>query len=109
VLPDQYRPERIVSEDVQNLLKRVEIRPDDELSERFPDEHLARIKVTLRDGRELDREQHDYEGFTSRPMSWDTVVAKFDDLAPDRDRIKEAVANLEKLQTRELTRLLEDT
>jgi 2-methylcitrate dehydratase len=109
VLPDQYRPERIVSEDVQNLLKRVEIRPDDELSERFPDEHLARIKVTLRDGRELDREQHDYEGFTSRPMSWDTVVAKFDDLAPGRDRIKEAVANLEKLQTRELTRLLEDT
>jgi hypothetical protein len=42
-------------------------------------------------------------------MSWDTVAAKFDDLAPDRDRIKDAVAQLEKLETRELTRLLEAT
>jgi 2-methylcitrate dehydratase len=108
VLPDQYRRERIASEDVQELLKRVEIKPDDELSERFPEEHSARIRVRLRDGRELNREQHDYEGFNTRPMSWDTVAAKFDDLAPDHDRIKEAVADLENLQTRELTQLLED-
>ena len=29
----------------------------------------------------LEREQHDYEGFHTRPMSWDTVAAKFDRLA----------------------------
>ena len=52
---------------------------------------------------------HDYEGFHTRPISWDTVAAKFDDLAPGRDPVKEAVAELDKLQTRELTRLLEDT
>jgi 2-methylcitrate dehydratase len=109
VLPDQYRPDRIGAQDVQELLRRVEVRPDEGLSERFPDEHSARIRVRLRDGRELEHEQHDYEGFSTRPMSWDTVAAKFDDLAPDRDRIKDAVAQLEKLETRELTRLLEAT
>jgi 2-methylcitrate dehydratase len=108
VLPDQYRPERIASDDVQELLRRVEVRPDDALSERFPDEHSARLKVTLKGGRTLEREQHDYEGFHTRPMSWETVAAKFDDLASGQDRIKDAVAQLEQLETRELTSLLED-
>jgi 2-methylcitrate dehydratase len=109
VLPAQYRPERIAADDVQDLLRRVEVRPDEGLSERFPDEHSARIRVRMRDGGVLEREQHDYEGFTTRPMSWETVAAKFDDLAPGHERIKHAVAGLEELQTRELTRLLEDT
>jgi 2-methylcitrate dehydratase len=109
VLPAQYLPERIRADDVQELIRRVEVRPDDGLSERFPDEHSARIRVHLRDGGVLEREQHDYEGFTTRPMSWDTVAAKFDDLAPDHARIKDAIAELEELETRELTRLLEDS
>jgi 2-methylcitrate dehydratase len=69
----------------------------------------------LRDGRVLEREQHDYEGFTTRPMSWDTVAAKFDRLADGRiaseraTRIKDAVAHLEELSVEELTTLLSQT
>jgi 2-methylcitrate dehydratase len=108
VLPAQYRRERIAAEDVQDLLRRVEVRPDDSLSERFPEEHSARIKVTLRDGQVLEREQRDYEGFTTRPMTWDTVAAKFDDLALGRgEQLKQAVANLEELETTNLTSILE--
>jgi 2-methylcitrate dehydratase len=81
VLPEQYLPERIVADDVQQLLRRVEVRPDPELSRRFPDQHSARLRLRLRDGRTLEREQHDYEGFHTRPMSWDTVAAKFNRLA----------------------------
>ena len=81
VLPEQYRSERIAAPDVQELLRRVEVHPDDELSKRFPDEHSARIRVHMRDGRVLEREQHDYQGFHTRPMSWDAVEAKFDRLA----------------------------
>jgi 2-methylcitrate dehydratase len=108
VLPAQYRPERIAADDVQDLLRRVEVRPDERFSERFPDEHSARVRVRLRDGRVLEREQRDYEGFATRPMSWDAVVAKFDDLAPEHARVKQAVAELEELNTRELTQILED-
>ncbi len=109
VLPEQFRPERIAAPDVQALLRRVEVRPDDELSQRFPDQHSARIRVHMRDGRVLEREQHDYEGFHSRPMSWDAVEAKFDRLASrhigDRLRatIKEAVARLDEIDVDELT------
>jgi 2-methylcitrate dehydratase len=112
VLPEQYLSDRISSEDVQDLLRRVEVRPDDSLSERFPERHSARIRVHLREGQALEREQHDYEGFTTRPMSWDTVAAKFDRLAEGRaeeahlERIKDAVANLEELGVVQLTELL---
>jgi 2-methylcitrate dehydratase len=81
VLPEQYLPERIVADDVQQLLRRVDVRPDPELSRRFPDHHSARLRLRLRDGRTLEREQDDYEGFHTRPMSWDTVAVKFNRLA----------------------------
>lgn len=109
VLPEQFRPERIAAPDVQELLRRVHVRPDDELTKRFPEEHSARIRVRLRDGRVLEREQHEYEGFHSRPMSWDTVAAKFGRLASRRvddrlrARIKHAIARLDAIAIDELT------
>jgi 2-methylcitrate dehydratase len=112
VLPEQYLTERIAAEDVQGLLRRVEVRPDSVLSRRFPAEHSARVRLHLRDGRTLEREQHDYEGFHTRPMSWDTVAAKFDRLAGAhiepglRARIQDAVRNLDELEVQELTALL---
>jgi 2-methylcitrate dehydratase len=108
VLPAQYRRERIAADDVQGLLRRVEVRPDEQLSEHFPEQHSARLRLHLRGGRVLEREQRDYEGFTTRPMSWETVAAKFDDLASGGgEELKAAVAELEELETTDLTRLLE--
>jgi 2-methylcitrate dehydratase len=63
VLPEQYRPERIAATDVQQLLRGVMVHPDPALSRRFPDEHSARVRLYLRDGRVLEREQRYYEGF----------------------------------------------
>jgi len=108
VLPEQYLPERIAASDVQELLRRVEVRPDPELSRRFPREHSARVRLRLGDGRTLEREQHDYEGFHTMPMGWDAVAAKFDRLASRvdaglRGRIKDAVARLEAITIDELT------
>ena len=115
VLPEQYRPERILADDVQELLRRVEVRPDPDLTRRFPAEHSARVRLHLRDGSTLEREQHDYEGFHTRPMSWDTVTTKFDRLAARhadsgvRRRIVALVRRLDKFDhfgVEELTRLL---
>ena len=81
VMPEQYLPERIGRTDVQRLLAKVVVRPTEEFSRRFPDEMPCRVTVVLRDGRRLVREKRDYEGFRTRPMSWDAAVAKFERLS----------------------------
>jgi 2-methylcitrate dehydratase len=113
VTPAQYRPERIAREDVQSLLRRVRIRAVPEYSGRFPERMPCRLKVSLRDGRVLTREKQDYEGFHTRPMSWEGAVRKFRSLAERRAgereaaRIVEAVAGLENIPAAELAALLQ--
>ncbi len=112
VTPEQYAPERIVRQDVQSLLRKVTIRPDDELSKRFPDEMPCRIQITLKNGQTFHVEKQDYEGFYTRPMSWEQVIAKFERLAApytdatQRASIIETVAGLETKDVVELTALL---
>lgn len=77
VLPEQYLPERIQKKDVQDLLRKVDVRQSDELSDRFPQEMPCVVTVKLKDGSELRREKSDYEGYHTRPMQWDTVADKF--------------------------------
>jgi 2-methylcitrate dehydratase len=113
VMPAQYAPERIARDDVQELLRRVEVRPDDELSARFPAEHACRLRIRLSDGSAVEREKSDYEGFHTRPMSWDLVAAKFERLsAPHvqedvRAQVVDAVARLDQIQIQELMAPLE--
>ncbi len=112
VMPEQYRPERILSQDVQALLRNVTARPSKEYSQRFPDEMPCRITVVLRDGRRLVREKRDFEGFPTRPMRWTSVIEKFDRLsrpytdASLRKEIIDAVAHLETSRITDLTNLL---
>jgi 2-methylcitrate dehydratase len=113
VTPRQYSPERIGREDVQQLLRRVTVRPREELSRRFPAEMPCRVRVTLQDGRVLVKEKSDYEGFLTRPTSWDGAVSKFERLTGPhasrfpRTAIIDAVASLDSIRIPELMRLLE--
>jgi 2-methylcitrate dehydratase len=108
VMPEQYALSRIGMADVQGLLRRVRVRPDRDLSARFPAEHGARIRVRLQDGRCFAKEKADYEGFSTRPLSWEQAVAKFERLAaaavdePGRHAIVDAVRRLEQLRVEEL-------
>src|SRR5262249_22066716 len=103
---------RIVRADVQDLLRRVDVRPEPALSARFPAEHACRVRVMLRDGRVLVREQSDYLGFPTRPASWADVVDKFERLAAPvaggalAGRIARAVEELEHRRVEELCALL---
>ena len=112
VSPAQYAPERIVREDVQSLLRKVTIQPDETLSKRFPAEMPCRITITLKDGKTLHIEKQDYEGFYTRPMSWEQARAKFERLATlftnaeQRASIVETVAHLETKDVAQLTELL---
>jgi 2-methylcitrate dehydratase len=97
---------------VQRLLRRVEVVPDPAFSSRFPEEHACRLTVTLTDGRVLAREMSDYEGFHTRPMSWEGAVGKFSAVAGERlprtalDSVVKAVRNLEKISVRNLVTYL---
>ncbi|MBF6613333.1 MAG: MmgE/PrpD family protein [Chloroflexi bacterium] len=112
VTPAQYLPERIVREDVQTLLRQVIVRPDPGFSKRFPAEMCCRIRVQLADGRELTVEKRDYEGFLTRPMSWEQLAIKLDHLATPytdaatRREIVQMVSDLDTIQISVLTRLL---
>lgn len=112
VLPPQYEPERIGKDDVQALLCRVEVRPNDAYSARFPDEMPTSITIRLNDGRSFRIDKAAYEGFHTRPMSWQAVVEKFTRLTERftsdarREVIIKAVADLEHLRVRELTAAL---
>ena len=63
VMPGQYEQERILRADVQALLGKVSVQPNERFSERFPNEMPCRVKITLKDGRVLEQETTDYEGF----------------------------------------------
>jgi 2-methylcitrate dehydratase len=113
VMPEQYLPERIQRPDVQNLLRKVAVRPSPAYSAQFPNAMPCRIVVHLRDGRTLIKEKHDYEGFHTRPLSWPAVDDKFERLSSDfadaalRGEILDAVARLEAIKISDLTTLLE--
>jgi 2-methylcitrate dehydratase len=112
VMPAQYLPERIERPDVQTLLRKVIVRPLDEFSRRFPAEMPSRIRITLNDGQVLTKEKRDYEGFLTRPMGWNAITKKFEQLtqariSPQLQRaIEEVVANLDNIQVSEFTSLL---
>ncbi len=112
VLPEQYALERIHRSDVQALLRKVVVRPIDAYSRQFPALMPCRIRITIGGGRVFEKEKQDYEGFHSRPMRWPTIVQKFDRLsAPFADadlrrEIVAAVAELDRIRAREVTRML---
>jgi 2-methylcitrate dehydratase len=112
VLPEQFAPERIVRPDVQRLLRRVVVRPAGDLTSRFPAEHACRLRLSLADGTVLDAEKQDYEGFLTRPMSWERALEKFEHLAAGAvepelaAELADTVAGLDELETRDLSALL---
>jgi 2-methylcitrate dehydratase len=112
VMPAQFQPDRIARADVQNLLKKVSVRPNHEFTEEYPAKMPARITVRLQDGKVIEHEVQDYPGLASRPFTWDESVEKFDRLVTGRAdpalsaEIKDAVHSIENIQVRDLMKLL---
>jgi 2-methylcitrate dehydratase len=125
VMPEQFTQDRILRDDVQDLLRRVDVRPSGRISKpkpiakkidpytrAYPEHVPTKVSVTLADGRAFSLEKRSHEGFRDQPMSWDRVIEKFERLSsrattqPQRDAIVEAVRDLEKRDVADLTRLL---
>jgi 2-methylcitrate dehydratase len=112
VQPEQYAAGRIAARDVQDLLRRVTITPDQALSARFPQEMPAVLEVELNDGRVLRAARNDYHGFHTNPFDWTTARQKFDRVTraflttEAADRIAEVIASLDERSVSELTACL---
>jgi 2-methylcitrate dehydratase len=110
--PEQLETERVLRGDVQELLARVDVTAAADLTADYPQRTAARVRVLTRDGREFSREQSDYEGSPTRPMSWGRVVDKFGWLAEPfcgdtlRDEIVAAVDQLDEIPVADLAALL---
>jgi 2-methylcitrate dehydratase len=112
VQPAQLDPGRIAKPDVQGLLKKVEIRPDNGFTARYPGEMPSRVIVRLKSGESYSHEVNGYPGFPTRPLTWDEITAKFERLVGGRaDKslcadIQAAVRSLESIQVAELMKLV---
>ena len=112
VQPEQFRPERVRSEEVQDLLRRVWTRRSDEFTHMYPSALPVRISVVMKDRYVYTKEKRDYEGFATRPMSLDRAQEKFERLTSRfadehlRREIASAVDKLETTKVSELTNLL---
>ena len=112
VMPAQFEPDRIARAGVQQLLKKVSVRPDHEYTEQHPGKMPAKVTVRLQDGKVIEHEVQDFPGLASRPFTWEVSVEKFDRLVAGRvdeglcREIKDAVRSLENIQVRDLLKLL---
>ena len=110
--PDQLEPSRVQATDAQALLAHVDIRPDPQLTARYPQELGTRVVIRTRDGRVFVKEQSGYEGGLTNPLSWNRTVEKFDWLSEPyadgalRRRIVDVVKDLDRRPLTDLTGLL---
>lgn len=114
LMPEQYKQERIEADDIQSLLQKVTVSPKQAYSNRFPSEMPTKLTVHLKNGKTLSIEKNDYEGFHTRPMSWETVIQKFQGLAGPftskelRNQIVSTVRDFEEQSVTELMELLRE-
>jgi 2-methylcitrate dehydratase len=108
----QLDPKRIEKSDVQELLLKVEVRPDSRFTALYPNQLASRVTVRLKSGESFSHEVSDYPGSANRPFTWKEIEAKFDKLAAGhtdekvRQEIKRAVGSLENIQVSDLMNLL---
>jgi 2-methylcitrate dehydratase len=108
----QLDPKRIEKSDVQELLLKVEVRPDSRFTALYPNQLASRVTVRLKSGESFSHEVSDYPGSANRPFTWKEIEAKFDKLAAGHadeklcQEIKRAVRSLENIQVKALMRLL---
>ena len=112
LLNEQYDPGRIQADDVQRLLRTVEVEEDEAFTERFEGGEMpARVAVELDDGTSYTVEKADFEGHPNSPMSWEQVEAKFHETAASvgdtrREDVVQTVQVMENHDVDDLTALL---
>lgn len=123
--PEQLLESRINQPDVQDLLKKVEVKtkipfhkPEqlsgflDPYTKKYPAKMPGEVKIKMKSGEEYSLEKEDYYGFHTRPMSWADVKKKFKRLSQEnadkelQQQIIDTITNLEKHKVKDLIKLI---
>lgn len=91
---DAFAPNALSDPRIRALLPLITVARDDELAALYPRQRMARMRVTLRDGRMLDHLQQTRKGDPEDPLTAVERAEKFDELAatvlsrPDADALR---------------------
>jgi len=90
VMPEQLLPERIIRDDVQSLLKKVNVTTAfpihepkkivgmiDPYTRAYPDHVPVEVTIELADGAKFHCKTDTFKGFFNNPFTWNDVVEKF--------------------------------
>jgi 2-methylcitrate dehydratase len=105
VTPQQLTDEKIMDPTIREHLDKVEVVADPEIEALFPGLQRAIVTIRTSDGRELTRQVDYPKGDHRNPLSDREIEDKFDSLAEPvlpsekRERVKEAIWELEKLES----------
>ncbi|MGG5808092.1 MmgE/PrpD family protein [Falsiroseomonas sp. CW058] len=75
-----FAPEHLADPAIHAFMSRVTVELDPELRDAYPGRRAAKVRVTLRDGRELFRHQPTRKGDPDLPLSDEELSAKFREL-----------------------------
>jgi 2-methylcitrate dehydratase len=82
---EAYDSNRIQRDDVQTLLRTVEVEEDESLTERFEAGKMpAVIDIVLNDGTVHHVEKDAFRGQPTQPMSWGDIKEKFETMTQER-------------------------
>jgi 2-methylcitrate dehydratase PrpD len=110
--PEQVTEPRISDETILRLADSVTMAVDEDLEAQFPDQCLARVRISTSDGRELISKICAAPGDPSNPLSDEDLTHKFERLGSNyltQERLRplmEACWNFTTLTTKELVALL---
>ncbi len=122
VYPEQLLEERINREDVQELLKKINVHTGfplhkplaisgllDPYTKAYPEKLMIKAEITLNNDKKFSIKKEDYHGFYTRPLSWDHTADKFRRLTKDvitKDQQEEIISLCKDLENDNMHQLL---
>lgn len=76
-----FAPDALVHPDIQALMQKVTVSEDAELAAAYPKKRMAKLLISLKDGRRIHHFQETRKGDPEDPLSDEELIAKYDELA----------------------------
>lgn len=76
-----FEADAMAHPDIRALMQKVSVSEDAELAAAYPKKRMARLLVSLKDGRQISHFQETRKGDPEDPLSDEELVAKYDELA----------------------------
>ncbi len=94
----EFRLSRIRSEEVKQMMKKVEYRVDPELDRTYPSQWCGTAEVFTKDGKRYFEKVEYCKGDPENPLAWDELIEKFHDLSGGRMTKKRRLKIIEQVR-----------